>query len=41
MIINSKVEDDNYNGPFKNVSSLFEILFKIEDLGGWINHISF
>lgn len=41
MIIQSKVEDNPYKGPFDNVESLFEILFTIENVGGWVNHVSF
>ncbi len=41
LIIASKVEDYQYNGPFKNVDSMFEILFTVENLGGWINYVSF
>jgi actin related protein 2/3 complex subunit 1A/1B len=37
----SDVEDKTYQGPFANVDSLFEILFQIEDVGGWVNHVSF
>lgn len=41
MIIESKVEDDTYKGPFSGIDSLFEVIFSIENVGGWINHISF
>lgn len=41
FVINSKVEEWQYNGPFKNVESMFEVLFTVENLGGWINHVSF
>lgn len=41
FIKKSDVEDKSYQGPFANVDSLFEVLFEIADVGGWINHISF
>ena len=41
MIIESKVEDNPYKGPFDNIDTLFEILFTIDNVGGWVNHISF
>jgi actin related protein 2/3 complex, subunit 1A/1B len=42
MVIKSKVEEDSsYKGPFDDVDSLFEILFTLENVGGWINYISF
>ena len=37
----SDIEDKNYHGPFQNVDSLFEVLFTIDNAGGWINHLSF
>lgn len=41
IVLSSKVEDYPYNGPFMNVQSMFEVLFSIDNLGGWINHVSF
>ena len=41
MIIESKVEDNPYKGPFDNIDTLFEILFTIDNVGGWVNHLSF
>ena len=41
FIQQSKVEDYPYNGPFANVDSLFEVLLSIDNLGGWVNHVSF
>jgi len=40
-VIASKVEEYTYDGPFKNIDSLFEVIFTIDNLGGWINHVSF
>ena len=37
----SDIEDSNYQGPFQGVDSLFETLVVIEDVGGWVNHLSF
>lgn len=37
----SDIEDKTYQGPFANVDNLFEVLFSIEDVGGWVNHVSF
>lgn len=37
----SDIEDKNYKGPFQNIDSLFEVVFTIEDVGGWVNHLSF
>lgn len=37
----SDVEDKNYQGPFQNIDTLFEVLFSVEDVGGWVNHLSF
>lgn len=37
----SQIEDQNYQGPFSTVDSLFEVLFQVEDVGGWVNHVSF
>jgi len=33
--------NNNYNGPFSKVDSLFEVLFTTENMGGWINFVSF
>lgn len=41
LIMKSDVEDKNYQGPFANIDTLFEVLFSIEDVGGWVNHVSF
>lgn len=41
FVVSSKVEDYPYNGPFANVQTMFDVLFSIENLGGWINHVSF
>lgn len=41
FVISSRVEDFSYSGPFAGVDSLYEILFSIDNLGGWINHVSF
>ena len=41
FILASKVEDDSYKGPFENIDSLFEIIYSVDNLGGWINYISF
>jgi actin related protein 2/3 complex, subunit 1A/1B len=41
LIVNSKVEDYQYNGPFKNIDSMYEVLFTVDNLGGWVNHVSF
>lgn len=41
FIKKSDIEDKNYQGPFATVDSLFEVLFNIEDIGGWVNHVSF
>lgn len=41
LVIQSKVENYQYNGAFKNVESMFDVIFAIDNLGGWINHISF
>ena len=32
---------NKYSGPFAKVDSLFEILYTFENLGGWINFVSF
>ena len=37
----SDIEDSNYQGPFQGVDSLFETLVVMEDIGGWVNHLSF
>lgn len=37
----SDIEDKSYQGPFQQVDTLFETLLHIEDLGGWVNHLSF
>ncbi len=41
MIIKSNIEDNGYTGPFQRIDSLFQVIFSIESLGGWINYISF
>ena len=41
LIQQSKVEDYPYNGPFAQVDGLFEVILSIDNLGGWINHVSF
>ena len=40
-IIKSKVEENSYKGPYDQIDTLFEILFTIENVGAWVNHISF
>ena len=37
----SDIEDSHYQGPFQGVDSLFETLVVIEDISGWVNHLSF
>ena len=37
----SDIEDKTYQGPFQNIDNMFEVLFTIEDIGGWVNHLSF
>lgn len=39
--MSSKVEDYPYNGPFKSFESMFEVLFTVENVGGWVNYLSF
>ena len=41
LIIKSNIEENSYTGPFQKIDSLFEVVFSIENLGGWINYISF
>lgn len=36
----SDVEDNSYQGPFAGINTLFEVLYTIENLSGWVNHIS-
>ena len=37
----SKIEDDSYKGPFDQIDTLFEILYSMDNVGAWVNHISF
>lgn len=37
----SDVEDKHYHGPFQNIDTLFDTLYAIDDVGGWVNHLSF
>ena len=41
FIKKSDIEDTQYQGPFQGVDSLFETLVSIDDVGGWVNHLSF
>lgn len=41
LITSSNVEVNQYDGPFKNIDSMYDVLFTIDNLGGWINDISF
>ena len=41
FIKKSDIEDSSYHGPFEGVDSLFEVLVTIDDVGGWVNHLSF